>query len=179
MTKVINLEEAKFNLKVKKGFKNWKTKFKEDFGVETELRHISMPTLAFLAQGRDESVFYIYDLIMNIRDLGSALEFETLSPNQKMFVIDQYLFLLDQIRFECMKRLKWLESYPAEGYPLAILIRDFEKIAPLIQAKPPVLSPQHPGYKKYESLSPFDKDTFIRRLIPKALQKVKPYSTTL
>ena len=179
MTNVIDLEEAKFNLKVKKSFKNWISKFKENFNAKTELRHISTPTLAFLARGKDESVFYIYDLIMNLRDLGSALEFGLLSPNQKIFVIDQYLFLLDQIRFECMKRLQWLESYPAEGYPIAILVRDFEKIAPLIQAKSPVLSPQHPGYEKYENLSPYDKDTFIRRLIPKALEKIKSYSVTL
>jgi len=143
------------------------------------LKNITMPTLAFLAKGKGESVFYIYDLIMNIRELGSALEFSGLNPNEKMFVIDQYLFLLDQIRFECMKRLNWLESYAAETYPLAILIKDFEEIVSLIQSKPPILSSHFPGYKKYESLSDFDKETFIRRLIPKALQKINHYSTTL
>lgn len=179
MKKVINIEEAKFYIRVKKGYRNWRNKFKENFGPETRLKNITMPTLAFLAKGKGESVFYIYDLIMNIRELGSALEFSVLDPNEKMFVIDQYLFLLDQIRFECMKRLEWIESYAAEAYPIAILIRDFEQIVSLVQAKPPLLSSRFPGYKKYESLSDFDKETFIRRLIPKALQKISSYSTSL
>ncbi len=179
MAKVIKIEDARFLLRVKRGFRNWRTKFKEDFGPETKLGNISMPALSFLARGKGESVYYIYDLIMNIRELGTGLDFSKLSPPEKMFVIDQYLFLLDQIRFECMKRLEWLESYPAEVYPLAILIRDFEKIAPFIQAKLPSLRADFPGYKKYETLSDFDKETFIRRLIPKALEKIKHYSTSL
>ena len=179
MKKVIPIEDARFYLKVKKGFKNWRSKFKEDFTPETRLKNISMPALAFLAKGKGESVFYIYDLIMNIRELGSAMEFSGLDPNKKMLVIDQYLFLLDQIRFECMKRLHWLESYASEAYPLAILIRDFEDLMPFIQARPPLLSSQFPEYKKYESLNDFDKETFIRRLIPKALQKISSYSSTL
>ncbi len=179
MSKVINIEDGRFFLKVKKGFKRWRTKFKENFGPDTTLGHISTPTLAFLAKGKGESVYYIYDLIMNIRELGAGIQFPQLSPPEKMFVIDQYLFLLDQIRFECMKRLEWLESYPAEIYPLAVLIRDFEKIAPFLQAKLPVLKKDFPGYKKYQSLSDFDKETFIRRLIPKALEKIKDYSANL
>ncbi len=176
MSKVISIEEGRFLLKVKKGFKNWKSRFKENFGPDTRLGHISMPALAFLAKGRGESVYYIYDLIMNIRELGGGMRFSQLTPPEKMFVIDQYLFLLDQIRFECMKRLKWLESYPAESYPLAILVRDFEKIGPFLQAKLPVLKRDFPGYDRYQSLSDFDKETFIRRLIPKALEKIKDYS---
>ena len=179
MKKVIPIEDARFYLRVKKGFKNWKNKFKEDFGPETRLEDVSMSALAFLAKGKGESVFYIYDLIMNVRELGSAMDFSRLDPNKKMLVIDQYLFLLDQIRFECMKRLNWLESYASEKYPLAILIRDFEKVISFVQARPPILSAQFPEYKKYESLNDFDKETFIRRLIPKALQKISSYSSTL
>ncbi len=179
MKKVINIEDGRFYIRVKKGFKNWRSRFKENFGPDTRLKNITMPTLAFLAKGKGESIFYIYDLIMNIRELGSAMEFGSLNPNEKMFVIDQYLFLLDQIRFECMKRLEWLKSYPSETYPLPILVRDFEEIVSFLHAKPPLLSPHFPGYKEYKSLSDFDKETFIRRLIPKVLEKIDSYSTTL
>ncbi len=173
MKKVINIAEARFILNVKKGFRRWKEKFKKDFGPETRLSSLPTEAISFLAEGRGESVLYLYDLIMNIRELGSCLDFDSLNPNEKIFVIDQYIFLLDQIRFECMKRIGWIESYPAESYPIAVMIRDFEKIAPFIQAKPPALSPRHPGYKKYEMLSLFDKETFIRQLIPKALKQIK------
>ena len=179
MTKIINIKDAAFYLKVKKGFKNWRNKFKGNFGPDTRLKDISTPIIAFLSKGKGESVFYIYDLIMNIRGLGSGLKFSTLDPNEKIFVIDQYLFLLDQIRFECMKRLGWLESYPAENYPLAVIIRDFENIVSFLQTKPPILSPKFPGYERYKSLSDFDKETFIRQLIPKALEKIMSYFSTL
>ncbi len=176
MAEVIYIEDVRFLKKVKKGFKNWRTRFKRNFGPETKFSDLPTSVLSFLAKGKGESVYYIYDLIMGIRDLGSGMEFPRLTPPEKMFVIDQYLFLLDQFRFECMKRLDWIESYPAESYPIAVLVRDFERIFPFLQAKAPVLKPDFPGYKKYQVLSEFDKETFIRRLIPKALERIERQS---
>jgi hypothetical protein len=176
---VIDLEEGRLFLAVKKGYRNWISRFKEEFGLETRLSDISLKTLSSLAEGKEKGTFYLYDLIMNLQGLGSGFEFNELAQKKKMVVIDQYLFLLDRVRFECMKRLGWLEGYPGEEFSLVEVITQFDRLAPSLQAKIPVLSKDHPSYKEYSSVSTFEKEAIVRKLIPKMLIKVRDYSTTL
>ncbi len=176
MSQVIDLKKNRLAVAAKRGFRNWLGHFKEDFGLTTRLSHISSKTLSFLAQGRDKSTFYLYDLIMNLKGLGSGFEFAELNPKEKMIVIDLYLFLLDRIRFECMKRLKWLKRYPGEEITLVELIVSFDKIAITLQAEAPLLSAQHPGYNAYQDLTPFDQEVYIRQLIPQALDEIQKHS---
>jgi hypothetical protein len=176
---VIDLEQGRLLMAVKRGYRNWAGRFREKFGLETRLSQISFRTLSTLAQGKDKETFYLYDLIMNLQGLGSGFEFNELSPKERMAIIDRYLFLLDRIRFECMKRLGWLESYPGEESTLVELITQFDKLAPSLQARVPVLSQNVPGYKAYSEMNTFDKEAFVRKLIPKALKEIRNYSTTL
>lgn len=179
MTQVIDLEEGRLLLAVKRAYRNWESRFKEEFGLDTRLSQISLKTLSFLAQGKDKGTFYLYDLIMNLQGLGSGFEFNELSPKKKMAIIDQYLFLLDQIRFECMKRLGWLTSYPGEDFTLVELIKQFYRLAPSLQAKVPILSRDHAGYEQYSAMNTYDKEGFVRKLIPDVLKEMQDYSTTL
>ena len=179
MSEVIPLEEARLFLAAKKGFRNWTSRFKEAFGMDTRVSMLSISTLSYLAQGHDRGAFYLYDLIMNLRNLGSGLEFNELNPKDKLAVIDQYLFLLDRIRFDCMKRLGWIDSYPGEDFPLVELIIDFHRLAPGFQAKVPALSKSHPEIEAFERMNTLDREAFIRKMIPKALKEIRNYSTTL
>jgi hypothetical protein len=179
MSQVIDMERGRLQMAVKRGYRNWKGRFQEDFDQQTRLSDLSLQTLAFLAQGKEKGTFYLYDLIMNLKWMGSGFEFNELGPKQKMIVIDQYLFLLDRIRFECMKRMGWLEGYPGEDFPLVELITRFEELAPNLQAKVPVLSQSHPKYGEYADMGTFDQEAFIRKLIPKAVRDIGDYSKTL
>jgi len=179
MSRVIELKKAKLNVAAKRGYRNWSSAFGEKFSVDTKLSDISTPTLSYLAQAQDKGTFYLYDLIMSLEGLGSGFEFHELAGDKKMEVIDRYLFILDRIRFECMKRLGWLDSYPGEDLSLVEMVVRFEDVAPALHARVPVLSRDHPGYEKYLSLNSFDQETFIRKLIPKALRQIQDYSTTL
>ena len=179
MPRVIDLKEGRLLLAVKRGYRNWTSRFREPFGPDTRLSHISFETLAYLAQAKDKGAFYLYDLIMSLKDLGSGFEFNELDPRSKMAVIDLHLFLLDRIRFECMKKLGWLDSYPGEEFTLVELITQFNRIAPGLQAKIPLLSKDHPDYKEFSSINTFDKEGFIRRLIPRLMKEIEGYSDTL
>ena len=174
MAPIIDMEEARVHKTVKRAYRNWKSRFKEAFGLETRLSHISIETLSFLAQGKDKGTFYLYDFLLNLQGFGSGFEFNELDAKKKMTVIDQYLFLLDQIRFECMKRLGWLERYPGEEFAMVDLVLRFESLAPSLQAKVPILSKKHPRYEEYAALNTFDKEAFVRKLIPEILETVKP-----
>ena len=173
MSRIVDLEEGRLVIAAKRGYRNWVSYFGENFGVRTKLSDISQSTLVYLAQGKDKGTFYLYDLIMNLESLGSGFEFNEINAKSKMAVIDRYLFLLDRIRFECMKRLGWIDHYPGEGLSIVELITRFEEVAPDLQAKVPALNPAHPGYKQFSSLNAFDQDAYVRRLIPKVLKKIQ------
>ncbi|MFH1351101.1 MAG: hypothetical protein ABII26_09185 [Pseudomonadota bacterium] len=179
MTGVVEIEKVRLGASIKKGFRNWKNQFKEDFNAETCLSHLSLETLRFLVQSHDKGAFYLYDLIMNLQNLGSGFEFHELNPKEKMAVMDRYLFLLDRIRFEFMKRLGWIEGYPGEGFSLVELITRFDEIGTALEAKIATLSRDHADYDRFGAMSAFEKEEFIRRLIAKVLKKIKDHSTTL
>jgi len=179
MSQVIDLKKGKALIAAKRGYRNWASRFKEEFDLETRLCNISLPTLSYLAQGEGKGTFYLYDLIMGLNDKGSGFEFNELGQKDKMAIIDQYLFLLDRIRFECMKRLGWLESYPGEEFTLVEMVTQFDRLAPNLQAKVPLLSQDHPGYREFLTTSTFDQEGFIRKLIPRLIKEIENYSKTL
>ncbi len=174
MTEVVNLDDARLELKIKKGFKNWMSRFDGDFGISTRISDFKNRDLAFFADGDKESAFYVYGLIININYSGSGLLFDELAPLDKIAVIDIQLFLLDRIRYEYMKRLGWIDCYPGEEYTLAELILDFNDLAPGIQATPPELSNSHPDYPEYMKKNIYEKEETIRKLVPEALNRVLP-----
>ncbi len=175
MTEVISLEKGKAQLLAKKAFRNWRSRFHEDFNPDTCLCHISMESLSFLAQGKEKGTFYLYDLIMGLHQLGSGFEFNELSPRNKMRVIDQYLFLLDRIRYECMKRLGWLVRYPGEDIPLVEMITRFQDLAPNLQAQIPAMNPDYKGFDEYFSVTPYEREGVIRKMIPKLMKELQHY----
>jgi len=173
MKKVVDLEKARLDLAVKKAYRNWVSKLGESFSAKTQLSHLSLRSIVFLAQGKEKSPFYLYDLIMNLMNLGSGFEFEELESKQKMAVVDRYLLLLDRIRFEYMKRLGWLESYPGEEFALVDFVIHFEALAPELQTKTPMLSKNHPAYEKFCEMGAFEREELIRKQIPKALKEMR------
>ena len=179
MEDIVDFEKARLEKMAQRGYRNWMSQLGEDFHVGTRPSHISIKALGLLARGKETTVFCLYDLIMNLENLGSGFEFNELNPKEKMAVIDRYLFLLDRIRFEYMKRLGWLEGYPGEEFTLVELITRFEELASELQGKTPALSQQHPGYKRFCNMNALEREQFIRKLIPKALSKIQDHSTTL
>jgi hypothetical protein len=179
MTSIVDLEKARRELKARRGYRNWVSRFREDFGLSTSLSHISDNTLIFLARGKGNSPFYLDDLIMNLQGLGSGFEFNDLDTKDKMIVVDRHLFLLDRIRFEYMKRLGWLNSYPGEEFTLIELIIKYDQFAPGMQARSPVLNEDHPHYSEFCKMGSFEKEELIRKLVYEALQEIEDHSTTL
>jgi hypothetical protein len=179
VTEVVEIQKARLGMAVRKGYRNWKSQFKENFGLETHLSDLSTKTLVSLAHGKEKSTFYLLDLIMNLQNLGSGFEFSELDPKEKMAVLDRYLFLLDRIRFEFMKRLGWLDTYPGEEITVVDLILRFEQLAPRLQADTPTLSRDHAAYDDFCRMNTFGREELVRKLIPKALKHIEDHSTTL
>ncbi len=173
MTKVVDLQTYRTRSLEQRGFGPWLKRFGESFDSTTRMVDLSDSTLYYLAQPGESSSVAYYELIMGILDLGVAQKFHYLDNRDQMRVVDIHLFLADQMRFEMMRRLKWIRTFEGEKYCLLDMVQEFEKLKTKCREFPPVLAESNPDYAAYKQLTIVDKEVFIRRMLQQALDAFK------
>jgi len=170
MTQVLDLTAYRNERVEERAFGGWRKRFGESYGAETRVADLSDHTLYFLAKPGEETAVAYYELIMGILDLGKALKFYYLDEGQQLRVVDIHLFLADQVRFELMRRLGWLTSFPGEKYTLLEIVHAFDTTKAKVRKEPVALPTSHPDYNVFDKLTIEDKQVFVRRKLLKALE---------
>jgi hypothetical protein len=175
MSKIVSLESFRNQKAAQKGFSRWRRQFKELPALNEHTRWEDFPdeVIFLLADDEAGSRQLLYDLIMGSLDLGNGLEFESLPSEKLLPLLDVYFLLIDQVRFECMRRLCWVEDIPYGDHPIIALIRDCSRGHYNTLAAAPGLSPGHPAYPEYARLSKPDQGVFVRKAIPEAIRIFK------
>lgn len=171
MAEVIQLDSFKRKQAAIRGFSSWSRRFGEKLDEQTKLSDLSDKSLLFLISPGDQNIFALYELVMGVKNLGTASDFFNLDKPGKMEVIDISIHLLDQLRFECMRRLNWLESFPEQTVPIVDLIDQYPALKHQGSASIPPMNESHPKYQVYENLADLEKETFIRKQIPEAIEE--------
>jgi hypothetical protein len=169
MTKVVDLQTYRTKLVEQKGFGPWRIRFAETFDSTTRLEDLSGATLYYLAQPGELSSVAYYELIMGVLDLGPAIKFHYLDNRNQMLVVDLHLFLADQIRFEMMRRLKWITGFEGTKYSILMMLQEYNRVKENCRANPPELAGSNSDYAGYHQLTTGDKEVFIRRMLQEAL----------
>jgi hypothetical protein len=169
MTKVVDLNAFREKAIEQKCFGPWQKRFGEAFGAHTRIADLPDKVILGLAQPGDTSSTAFYELIMGALDLGPAAKFFHLSNDEQMRVVDIHLLLADQVRFEMMRRIGWLDEAPGAAVEMIDLIRQFETYKQALR-RPPFLNSSHPEYAAYAQLADGDKDVFIRRMLREAVE---------
>ena len=128
MTKVVDLQTYRTKAVEQRGFGPWQKRFHETFDSTTRLENLSDTTLYFLAQPGELSSVAYYEVIMGVLHFGDASEFYSLDNSDQMLVVDLHLFLADQVRFEMMRRLKWITGFEGIKYSILQMIQEFDRI---------------------------------------------------
>ena len=170
MAEVIQLDSFKRKQAATRGFRSWSRRFKEKLDEQTSLSDLSNKSLLFLISPGDQNIFALYELVMGVKGLGTTSDFFQLDKTEKMEVIDISIYLLDQLRFECMSRLNWLESSARSQVPIVELIEQYPQLREQGATLVPSLSESHPKYQIFTRLSELEKETFIRKQIPEAIE---------
>jgi hypothetical protein len=173
MEKIVDLNAYRTRTLERRCFSAWHKRFAEKFSAETRLCDLSDRTVYRLALPGDDSSTAFYELIMGVLDIGPAAKFNYLADDDKMRVVDVHLFAADQVRFEMMRRLGWLTAFATQHHGLMDLVHAFDQAKTLSRDKIPELSPTHPQYDAYKILVDRDKEAFVRRLLPAALEAFK------
>ena len=169
MTKVVDLQTYRTKSVEQRGFGPWQKRFGETFGSATRLADLSNSTLYYLAQPGELSSVAYYEVIMGILDLGPATKFYYLANSDQMLVVDLHLFLADQVRFEMMRRLKWITGFEGRKYSILMMVQEYNRVKENCRANPPELARSNSDYAGYHQLTTGDKEVFIRRMLQEAL----------
>jgi hypothetical protein len=172
MAELLDLERFRRKLAADQGFHTWLARFQEQFGPDTRLQDLSPSTLLTLASPGEETLYIYFDLIMGIRRLGGSLRFrlDDLEVPIKLKIMDTAFALMDRVRFEVMRRLGWVEEGFHEDIPIVDLVQKAWTQTGAFSRELPRLAASHPDYEKYRRLNSRDRITFIRRLIPRAVE---------
>jgi len=106
---------------------------------------------------------------MGVLGLGPAIKFYYLDNSDQILVVDLHLFLADQVRFEMMRRLKWISGFEGMKYSILEMVQEFNKVKEICRANPPELAGSNSDYAEYNQLTTGDKEVFIRRMLQEAL----------
>jgi hypothetical protein len=173
MVKVIALGDYRNSRAFVAGYSQWRRKFNEPFYAGTRLSDIRPATLNRLAEPGDDSSAALFALIIGFLGFGRDATFESLDSRSQSMVLDINLFMLDQIRFEMMFRLGWLDVFVGNRFPFFDMVIEFQRIKQACQKCPPQLAKGHPGYDAYHLLIDRDKQVYIRRMLPLAMEAFK------
>jgi hypothetical protein len=171
MSKIVDLHHYRIQMVEHRAFGPWQKRFGETYTVKTCLSELSDKTLYFLAQPGEQCSIAYYEAIMGVLDMGPAAKFDYLPSEEQMKVVDIHLFLADQMRFEMMRRLTWLDTLSCQKISIVEMIRNFGAVKTACRDNPPKLAPSHPGYTSYQNLAARDKEVFIRQLLREALEE--------
>jgi hypothetical protein len=169
MNNVVDLKRYRLYRAVRRSQRKWVAYFSEPLTVDTKLGDLSDKTLLTLARLGDNVMNLLTGLIMNVLDLGDGRSFVDLAGPPKIDVLDAQLFLIDQIRWECLRRLGWVRNFAAEDYPVVELIFDHEHIKKVFRPPFPELTENHPDHDEFLRRRNMDGEVMIRSLIPVAL----------
>ncbi len=161
---IVDLDDYRVAKAVARGRATVKGRLKIELTAELTAADLPDRALAFLIRPDPLVASYLQELVTKIMGLGPG--FDSLGQNDRVKVIDSHLLLADQFRFEALRRLGWVLSYPGQEIPLVRLALDPLSILPA--GKSLELSPDHPDYPEFRLRRDTDGQVVIRRLIPEA-----------
>ena len=169
MATIIKLDHFKRQQIGKNCFKYLNAKFRESYNDTTTVADLSDSVLLFLANPDEKSTTLIYQLIQFVLFPKGSNPSHPPDKKAEIDLMDIHLYLVDKIRFEIMRRLDWIESYPGSGATIIDLIIEYEKTRYDHFKTPPQLSKSHKSYDDFINLTDREKETFVRRFFLDAM----------
>ena len=76
-------------------------------------------------------------------------------------------------RAELMRRLGWVDRFAGQTLSLMELIERIDQLKLQSRQDPPQLTETHPDHSHFLELDALDKESFVRRLLPRALEEFR------
>jgi len=170
---LIHLEELRWRRLARAAFARWPQRLGYQPPPKARLSHLPDLVVGFLAELRHLATLALYDVVLGVRGLGPGERFHYLEAEHKVEALDAFLFLTDQVRFELMRRLGWVEGLAAEHYPIVELAARAREIRRSFRPEVPRLTPAYPRYQEVARRLKIEPGAVVRSLIPEALRRFR------
>ncbi len=169
MGELIDFQQGRKHLLALKGFQHWRRRYGGCYGEATTVKDLPDDVLYHLIQGENANGGAIEELVWGVLEARATQRGEP-EPGSRMASMDITLFVLDQLRFEAMRRLGWITQHPLADVPLIEMIDLFAERYAATQHWTPPLAESHPRYADYCAAFEGDRDVFLRRMIPELIE---------
>jgi hypothetical protein len=168
MTDIINLHNYIIDSKHKRSFTPWQKRFGEELDYFSGLPDLPDKLLFLLADPDIESLDALRELVMAVLDKGAVTKFIFLADQEQLIINNIAFFLQEQIYFEIMRRLEWIDDYVCGRYSLVALVENYNKQNEAFGRAIPMLSQTDPEFTEYIKFPPELQNKYLKRRFPKA-----------
>ncbi|MCF8032662.1 MAG: hypothetical protein K9K66_06765 [Desulfarculaceae bacterium] len=172
-SQVISLDQARRDKEAMAAFGRWQRRIGHTPAHDERLCDLPPAALAELAELGHQATLALYDVVLGVRGLGPGEVYPDLEPRAKLEALDAFLFLVDQVRFELMARLGWLEPPGPRESSIMEMARDYRQIAAGPGQKPLKLTEVYPSYEQVRRRLHREPEAVVRSVIPQALTAFK------
>lgn len=173
MGKVVSFASHKYRKAADRGFDGWTRLFSSITSFDEHTKWADLPdeVILFFCEETPASTHSLYTLIMSAHQLGSAHDFEAQPFDRLSTLLNVYFFITDQARFECMRRLGWVEGVPKGDQPIieVVMAAATYEYASLLETPAP--TPLHPCYAEDVRSNGMDRAALVRRFAPQAIEQ--------
>lgn len=172
MHKIVRLKDYRRHKAAWRGFRKWKASLPPGKCLDENTTFPDLPDdlLLLLCEDNNESRLLIYDFIMGALDMGRGYAFESLPSSQLIPLLDICFMLTDLARFECMRRLGWIDKIPSgQEAIVALVFKAAESNGPKF-IRIGSLTKAHPAYAQDIGNHGIDRQSLVRKYLKEALQ---------
>jgi hypothetical protein len=175
MGEVVSFSSHRNKQAAERGFREWRRLFKSitDFNENTKWDDLPDEVVLFFCEEKRDSRLGFYDLIMGSHRLGNGCDFEMQPYDRLAMLMNAYFLILDQARFECMRRLGWLETVPRAEKPIIEVVMDPATYECAALLETPAPTPDHPAYEEDAQSRGIDRAALVRKHTPAAIELFK------
>jgi hypothetical protein len=171
--RLVDLSLVRQRKKAEAAFGRWQRRIGCKPDMDTRLADLPGEVLDQLAELKHQATMALYDLVLGVRGWGSGEGLDDLEPRPKLEALDAFLFMADQVRWELMHRLGWLEPGPAQKYSILEMASRHRSIQAEFGPEPPRLSENYPHFEKVRRRLKIEPEAVVRSLIPQAMAAYK------
>ncbi len=168
---IVSLQSHRKKRFAERGFREWRRIFQSVADLDEHTRWADLPddVILFFCEESPESRDSFYDLLMSVHHGSSGHEFESQPFDRLATLLNAYFFITDQARFECMRRLGWIESIPGGDCSILDVVMDSRTYEYTCLMETPAPTPQHPAYDEDLRSRGMDRAAMVRKYTPEAL----------
>ncbi|HOV85012.1 MAG TPA: hypothetical protein PLM79_01530 [Syntrophobacteraceae bacterium] len=175
MADIISLQCHKSRKAADRGFREWRRLFRSVTDIDEHTKWADLPDeiVLFFCEEDPESKHALYDLLMGAQRLGTGHDLEAQAFDTFSTLMNAYFFITDQARFECMRRLGWIEAIPRGDRSIIDLVMDSATYEYAAQLEAPVPASTHPAYEEDRQSRGIDRPALVRKYIAQAIRLFK------